>query len=147
MKYLFAFTAIFALLSLESCVPQAGANGENQTLNLDLSGSWVLNYISKDSGTSINKGFPSKKPTLTLESVSKKMTGNTGCNQMFGSFTTNQNKISFSDVGSTKMYCQEVKENEYLQMIAKVDSYKIESNQLVFMDKDNNVLLKYSKNK
>lgn len=147
MKYLLAFTAIFALLNLQSCVPQSGNAGENQTLNLDLSGNWILNHISKESGTTLDKGFPSKKPTLTLESVSKKMTGNTGCNQMFGSFTTQQNKLSFKDVGSTKMYCQEVKENEYLQMISKVDSYKIENNQLILMDSDNKVLLKYSKNK
>ena len=146
MKYLFSLTAIIALLSFQSCVPQVGTGGESQTLNLDLSGSWTLNYITKDSGTDIDKGFPDKKPTLTLEPITKKLTGNTGCNQMFGSFSTQQNNISFSGMGATKMYCEGIKENEYLQLFDKVDSYKITNNQLVFMDKSNKELLKYSKN-
>ena len=144
MKNIFFLTAILALLGLQSCATQGGTTGD-QTLNLDLSGSWTLHWISDTSGTTINEGFPEKKPTLTLEAITKKLTGNTGCNQMFGSFSTNQNKISFSGIGSTKMYCAGVKESEYLTTINKVKSYKIENAQLVFMDASGKELLKYSK--
>lgn len=125
---------------------QDGA-GQNQTLNLDLSGSWTLVHIDESSGTDIVEGFPNKKPNLILESISKKATGNTGCNQLFGSFKVNQNKISFEGMGMTKMYCEGVKENEYVNMINKVESYSIIDNQLILMDKDGVQLLKYSKNK
>lgn len=144
MKKILAFIAILSILSLQSCASQGGANS-NQTLNLDVSGTWTLIHIDESSGTTIEEGFPNKKPTLTLEAISKKLTGNTGCNQMFGSFTTNQNHISFSGIGSTKMYCDGVKENEYLTLLNSVKSYKILNDQLIFMDEEGNELLKYSK--
>lgn len=139
---LFAMIGGFAL---QSCATQGGENGS--TLNLDLSGNWTLTEISKDSGTNVNDGFPNKKPVIILEAISKKVTGNTGCNQLFGSFTTQNNQITFSGMGSTKMYCQDVKENEYLNMINQVHSYKIINGQLIFMDKDGKELLKYNKTK
>lgn len=139
---LFAMIGGFAL---QSCATQGGENGS--TLNLDLSGNWTLTEISKNSGTNVKDGFPNKKPVLILEAISKKVTGNTGCNQLFGSFTTQNNQITFSGMGSTKMYCQDVKENEYLNMINQVHSYKIINGQLIFMDKDGKELLKYNKTK
>lgn len=132
---------------LQSCTSMNTTSNGNQTTNLDISGKWTLTQISKNSGTDINSGFPNKKPTLILEAISKKATGNTGCNQMFGSFTTNQNKVNFSGMGMTKMYCQDVKENEYMAMFNQVSTYKVTENQLIFMDKNGKELLTYSKTK
>ena len=70
----------------------------NQTLNLDLSGNWTLVHIHESSETTVDEGFPNKKPNLILEAISKKVTGNSGCNQLFGSFTTQQNRISFEGI-------------------------------------------------
>ncbi|HLV23805.1 MAG TPA: META domain-containing protein [Moheibacter sp.] len=144
MKYSFAISAILGLFILTACSTQNNPNN-TQTLNLDLSGNWTLIHIDESSGTNINEGFPNKKPTLILEAISKKLTGNTGCNQMFGSFTTQQNNIHFSGLGSTKMFCDGVKETEYLNMLNEVDSYKILNDQLVFMNKEGKEILKYAK--
>lgn len=144
MKQIFAITAIIGMLFFQSCATQGGEAGSS-TLNLDLSGSWTLVEIHESSGTTINEGFPEKKPTLTLEAITKKLTGNTGCNQMFGSFQTNQNSISFSKMGATKMYCANVKESEYLQMFDKIKTYSIVNDQLSFLDADGTILLTYSK--
>jgi heat shock protein HslJ len=143
MKHLFALTAIMGLLFFQSCATQGPDT--SSTLNLDLSGSWTLVEIHESSGTTINEGFPERKPSLTLEAITKKLTGNTGCNQMFGSFKTNQNNVTFSGLGATKMYCAGVKEAEYLAMFDKIKTYSILNDQLSFMDADGNVLLKYSK--
>lgn len=142
MKYILPFVAFFGFMSLQSCATQGGTN---QTLNLDLSGNWTLVHIHESSGTTIDKGFPNKKPNLILEAVSKKATGNTGCNQLFGNFKTQQNKISFDGMGMTKMYCEGVAENEYVNMINSVESYTVIDNQLILMDKDGTQLLKYTK--
>lgn len=144
MKFIWTLSAILGFLFIQSCTTQAG-NSEGQTMNLDLSGSWTLHYIDSSTGTTIDEGFPDKKPSLTLEAITKKLTGNTGCNQMFGSFTTQQNNINFTGLGSTKMYCEGVKETEYLKALNTVDSYKIMENQLIFMDKSGKEILKYSK--
>jgi heat shock protein HslJ len=144
MKHIIAFTAIIGLLFFQSCATQGG-DASSSTLNLDLSGSWTLVEIHESSGTNIKDGFPEKKPTLTLEAISKKLTGNTGCNQMFGSFQTNQNSVSFSKMGATKMYCANVKEAEYLAMFDKIKTYSILNDQLSFIDAEGKVLLKYSK--
>ena len=140
MKRILAFTTILSVMILQSCTTQTGT--DNQTLNLEISGNYTLEFAD---GINLNEGFPVKVPTLILESISKKLTGNTGCNQMFGSFTTQQNKISFSEVGATKMYCEGVKENEYLALLNQVDSYKLNNNQLTFLNKEVKQILKYSK--
>ena len=142
MRYIFSFVAIIGLLSLHSCASQAESN---QTLNLDLSGNWTLLHIHESSETTVDEGFPNKKPNLILEAISKKVTGNSGCNQLFGSFTTQQNRISFEGMGMTKMYCEGVKENEYVDLINKVKTYTIIDNQLILMDEEGTQLLKYSK--
>lgn len=145
MKKLMSLLAIAGILCLESCMT-AGQGSENaQTLNWELGGSWTLISIDEASGTNINEGFPDKKPTLTLEAISKKLTGNTGCNQMFGSFSTHQNKINFFGLGSTKMYCAGVKEAEYFATLQKVASYSIQGNQLIFFDSTGKEILKYTK--
>lgn len=137
--------AVLFVSLLASCTTQNTGN-ESQTLNLELSGSYTLEYIDASSGTSIDEGFPNKKPTLTLESISKKLTGNTGCNQMFGSFTTEQNKITFSGLGSTKMFCEGVKESAYTASLEKVASYRITNNKLSLFDGKGLEVLRFTRN-
>lgn len=141
MKNLFVISVISALGIFQSCSTQT--MNDPQTLNLELSGSYTLEYVD---GTNIDEGFPNKKPTLTLESVSKKLTGNTGCNQMFGSFTTEQNKIRFSGIGSTKMYCEGVNESAYTSSLEKVASYRFDNNKLSFFDEKGQELLRFTRN-
>lgn len=134
-------TAFFALVLVTSCTTQ-NVNNESQTLNLELSGTYTLEYID---GTNIDEGFPNKKPTLTLESITKKLTGNTGCNTMFGSFTTEQNKVTFSGLGMTKMFCEGVKEKEYTASLEKVSTYRFDNNKLSFFDTNGKELLRFTR--
>lgn len=145
MKNLIGVLFLSLVMILGSCSSQM-PNGETQTLNLELSGSYTLEYINASSGTNIDEGFPNKKPTLTLESITKKLTGNTGCNQMFGSFSTEQNKINFSGLGSTKMFCEGVNENAYTSMLEKAASYRFMNNKLSFFDEKGLELLRFTRN-
>ena len=140
MKNLLPILVITGLGIFQSCSTQNP--NDPKTLNLEISGNYTLEFAD---GINLNEGFPTKVPTLILESISKKLTGNTGCNQMFGSFTTKQNKISFSEMGATKMFCEGVKENEYLALLNQVDSYKLNNNQLTFLNKEGKQILKYLK--
>ncbi len=145
MKNLLAILFVSALTIIQSCTTQNNTN-DPQTLNLELSGTYTLEYIDASSGTNIEEGFPNKKPSLTLESVSKKLTGNTGCNQMFGSFTTNQSKITFSGVGTTKMFCEGVNENAYTSTLEKVVSYRFADYKLSFFDQNGLEILRFTRN-
>lgn len=140
MKNLFAILVISSLAIFQSCSTQNP--NDPQTLNLELTGSYTLEYLE---GTNIDEGFPDKKPTLTLESISKKLTGNTGCNQMFGSFTTEQNKITFSGIGSTKMFCEGVKEGAFTGHLEKVATYRFDNNKLSFFDDKGKELLRFAR--
>lgn len=141
MKNLLAVLVISGLVTLQSCSTQNPNNP--QTFNLELSGSYTLEYINE---VNIDEGFPNKRPTLTLESVSKKLTGNTGCNQMFGSFTTEQNKISFSGLGMTKMFCEGVSESAYTKNLEQVASYRFDNDKLSFFDDKGKELLRFTRN-
>lgn len=140
MKNLLAILVISSLAIFQSCSTQN--TNDPQPLNLELSGTYTLEYVD---GVNIDEGFPDKKPTLTLESISKKLTGNTGCNQMFGSFTTEQNKITFSGVGSTKMFCEGVNESAYTSNLEKTASYRFDNNKLSFFDEKGKELLRFTR--
>ena len=49
------------------------------------------------------------KAHLIFDTKAGRITGNNGCNQLFGSFTTNDRSIAFSGIGSTKMACTDEK--------------------------------------
>lgn len=130
---------------LSSCGTTTGTGSANteSTTNLALLGSWTLSEID---GSNINEDFPNKKPSLTFEPVTKKFTGNSGCNNVFGSFTTNNNAINFGDAASTKMFCEGVKEELFLSSLNKANTYTIANNTLTLLDSDNKVILKMTKN-
>ncbi|PIE50070.1 MAG: heat-shock protein HslJ [Flavobacteriales bacterium] len=68
-----------------------------------------------------------KVPTLQISNG--KIHGNAGCNNYFGSLTINKATGLFSvgKLGVTKMACRNMKvEQNFLQMLQKVDHYKIE---------------------
>lgn len=50
-------------------------------------------------------GMDYGKAMIRFDVKSKKVSGNGGCNNFFGSFTTKGNEIIFSALGSTKMAC------------------------------------------
>ena len=79
----------------------------------------------------------------------KTVKGNTGCNSFFGSYTLDLYALSFSDIGSTEMACDEpimTNENLFLQALRNTGSYSIEDNVLtLFSRNDRSILLKAQK--
>jgi heat shock protein HslJ len=58
--------------------------------------------------------------------------GFTGCNNLMGSVTIENDRILFSEIGSTKKYCPELQqlERSILDMMAEVNTYSIEDGAL-----------------
>lgn len=63
------------------------------------------------------------------------LTGNAGCNEYFGPYETDGEKISMGPFGTSRKACQEPEgimdqENQYLAALETADTYKIEGNRM-----------------
>lgn len=87
-----------------------------------------------------------KKPITLVFTTNAKANGFAGCNQYFGSVTTNQSAIEFTGMGSTKMFCQETMnlEDKFLSALAKSNVFRVEGNSLQLLQGDI-VLLEFEK--
>lgn len=76
-----------------------------------------------------------------------RLSGNAPVNLYFGNYTTSgEDKISFSDIGTTKMAGPEeemIKERAFFAALANVSEYKIIGEFLKLNDKDGNTLLEF----
>lgn len=100
--------------------------------NIQLSGGYRVSSIS-------NKAVSQNAPTLNFIELEKTIRGNTGCNNFFGNYTIDHSALSFNDISSTEIACEQAimdVENTFLQALRNTGSYDIE----------NSVLTLYSKN-
>ena len=79
-------------------------------------------------------GKPAKTPFIQFDSA-RKVAGNNGCNQFFGSYELDtRNRIKFSAMGSTRMACvdENTIESDLMQVLSNTDSYVLVNDTLVF---------------
>lgn len=86
---------------------------------------WVLESIN---GKEIAEGdFSRERPLLEFHKAGGKVMGNTGCNQLNGSYSTEGDKISFGPLMTTKMACPGNGETSFMTALSEVNGYKIEN--------------------
>ncbi len=96
---------------------------------------WVLNEIYTDT----TKQEVLSKAFIKFNQEKKTAGGNGGCNSFGSSTIINDNKISFTGIISTKMYCEGVQatEDAFFKQLEKVKRFEIkEKTLLLFGDKD-----------
>lgn len=144
--------------------------GENQLLMLDADGNsidshfppeiFVLEKIDQDyvllnkywrlielnsKEITANKESENKEPFISLKKGDNRVVGNTGCNNLMGSFKVNsdygnEGEISFSQLVTTRMACLDVTyEHDFIKALEDCDNYSILNNTLSL--KDGNELL------
>jgi heat shock protein HslJ len=84
---------------------------------------------------------PLVNTTITAYFEDGNITGNAGCNNYFGGYTIDDNKINISKpLGSTRRTCEPEEkmqqEYQYLEMFGNVTTYTIEGNQLTLSTED-----------
>jgi len=87
------------------------------------------------------------QPTIIFNSDGT-LSGYTGCNNYFGSYTLTGEttkfgkSISISDIGSTKMYCADISDNEmsYLNLLRTTMAYSITNNKMLLTTDTRNQL-------
>ncbi len=86
---------------------------------------WELEYISGQR-ISFEGLYPEKKPIISFDKETNKVSGNNSCNGYSADYTLTDSSISFEEPGlSTMMYCGEG-EKVFLNMIKKVNTYSFD---------------------
>jgi heat shock protein HslJ len=112
--------------------------------SVKLNGNWQLNYIT--GATNFDSLYPAKIPAINFDVVSKKISGNTGCNSFSGKLVTEGSKISFADpMIMTKMFCPGDGEPLFLQNLQKVETYLIVNDTTLNFMMGELAIMKFSK--
>ena len=101
---------------------------------------WVLETLD---GQLVDRSKP--RPLLELYPGENRISGTGGCNDFFGQMTAKGWDISFQNIGTTKIFCQELMDTEhrFLKQLAMVNSYQIKDLKLILMmDKEAKLILK-----
>ncbi len=106
--------------------------------NIQLSGSYKVSNVN-------NQAVQENAPTISFFAIDKKVEGNTGCNSFFGKYTLDLYALSFNDIASTEMACDQPimdVENAFLNALRDTGSYELENSVLTFYSKaDRSVLM------
>ena len=103
------------------------SSGE-ETTNLLINDIWALESIE---GENYKADLTiEQQPLIEIHLKDERLHGNTGCNQMDGKVFVEGNKINFSDIITTKMFCAGSVEQKFLSVLGKVNNYKIEKMRL-----------------
>ena len=120
MKYLFIlFIAVVAFKCSPKLSPDAGW-GQQQ---------WVLVEMK---GVPVQQSGGRRDAHITFDVVTKKFSGNGGCNQINGNYSLDKREIRFTEVLSTKMSCNDIEfENTFLTTLNTIDRYELSGTDLL----------------
>lgn len=140
MKLLVSYLSISLILVLSCSSMHSGLFSKKQLAKLD--GSWELIELL---GNSDFEGiYVEQNPFIVLSLEEGKINGNSGCNNFFGKLEISGPEIDIKEMGSTKMFCSDVPEDEFFNALDKVSGYKIKGDLLEFIA-DGKTLLKFRK--
>lgn len=110
--------------------------------NVQLSGNYTVTSIG-------DRTISKNAPTMSFSALDKSVRGTTGCNSFFGNYSLDLYALTFSDIASTEMACDEpimTNENMFLNALRSSGSYSIENDVLtLYSINDRSELLKANK--
>lgn len=130
---------IFLSLLTASILLTIGCSSNKESADTLLHDIWVLESI--DGQTYSRAENQSLHPTVEIYLAEERFSGNTGCNNMNGKLTVDGSSISFSDIVTTKMFCDGVDETSFLTNLEKANNYKIEKMRLYLFEDEKEILV------
>jgi len=92
-----------------------------------------------------NAGERPDRLTLILGEEGR-ISGKGDCNGFFAAYSLTGDRISISNIGSTRMLCPDQPlENEYFQTLEKAVQIKIDGDFLLLMDKEGKIIVSFRK--
>jgi heat shock protein HslJ len=137
-------TANFTIANLFAPGPpldfsKTNGNEEVGAVERDLHDIWVLEWMEDHTVDSTT--FPQELPRLELNPRDGTVIGTTGCNQMRGKLTVaNKGSLTFSDIVTTLILCENVPEPAFLDFLNRTNGYKREGLKLTLLVDGNPVM-------
>lgn len=132
-----AVICTIVLVGLQSCSCKKGSEAVTELSK----SSWELAEIN---GKPIDKQDFAKIPTLNFDPAESRVSGNSGCNSMSGTFKVEEDKITFGPIMGTKMACEGTGENQFTTAFNTVQKFKL-GKKLYFYDGSENKVLCFTK--
>lgn len=131
-------------IALLIIVSGCSAGNKHTTDTSSINNKWTadsINGIKTDSSV-----YRDNFPVLEFNSEKGTVTGSTGCNSLNGSFVVTGSAIKISDIITTKMFCVDIDEVTFLDILKKTDNYEIREGKLyLYAGKDIKMVLKKEK--
>lgn len=134
MKYL--LVACLSLIMLYSCSSSRSTSQMNS-----LAGNWRLT-VFPNATKPFAEFFTTKMPEL--EFAGDRVSGNTGCNRITGSFSLDGEAFRFGNLATTKMGCPGYDENIYLDALNMTNRFMLNADQLSLY-RDSTLLMTFVK--
>ena len=113
------------------------------TTDYRLTDIWVLEKLNNMQVNTTD--FTKELPQMEINATENKFMGYAGCNRMNGTLFFERDIIKFTNIITTKMMCaNNNKENEFIETLQKVTTYKIENNRL-WLSNPNGMLIVFKK--
>ena len=108
------------------------------SLDLRLHDIWVLTTMN---GEELDRTKP--RPRLELYPKEGRISGNGGCNELFGQMEGKGKEITFRNVGTTKMFCRDLmeQENNFLTLLQEAQTYRIKDLKLYLFEGKKEILV------
>lgn len=123
---LISILAVIAIVTL-SLVGCSGGTSDLEDIK------WTL--TSYGPGGDLKAPLPDSQITVILDSETKEVSGNAGCNHYSGTYAVNDDKLTIEEpFAVTEMWCGEEKdaqEKEYLTTLLAAESYEVDGDTLV----------------
>jgi heat shock protein HslJ len=103
---------------------------------------WTLISLN---GTDVAADSKGKKPFLVLDSKSRRVTGNGGCNRLTGKYEEKSNRLTFGEMASSLLTCPTGMDTEqaFTQALEKVTNWKITGQELDLFDASGKSLARF----
>lgn len=141
-KPIFAAAVLSSAVLFTACATTTSVK-QQETLSLLQDRTWILTYI----GATEFKANPNiiNIPSIRFDSSSARLSGADGCNLMGGGYNINADKISISQIGTTRMMCANTRELEinYKAALKKVAVFQVYGNTLNLFDAQGNPVLQF----
>lgn len=128
-KYL--LTLFVIVLAISACAAEA-----TEEPSASLTGTWTLSSYGPADATT--PAVPDTEAGLTFNEDGT-VTGNSGCNGLGGTYTVGDDQITFSEIVSTLMACDDprmAQEDVVQQVLAGTATFKIEGDTLTLTNND-----------
>ena len=139
IKYIAIGLTLFVLKSCGNS-KEAVTTMKDNTQNMKKTGLPLGNYTV----TLVdNENVPSNDLMISFDGQTNKVSGFSGCNRFFGTYTLEGNAISFKGLGSTERYCKRFMdvEQKMMTMLSEANTFSINNGELTLLKDSKSVLI------